>query len=292
MFEINSSPINDVKYYWEINEENVSSFWVNINSKYAVVSDLGHVFNFSTICKQKYWNYINSHNLEDLPSISISKYETPLRNWWIIQNKRFDDFVFNISITITSNNIENLEQELRDIKTIFNSKFRLYKQNNSKDNYINVVLTDFSIWNKLLSWTDIRMSFLTLDPFWIEWNWSTEFFESLSWELNTTLIINDSDYEVDLTTIIQIKEKTWTVNQLFLELNWYEIEINQTLNVWDVIVFEWSKNKLYINWVETIYKWSILAFPILKPWTVKLTYSWWWSLDLYNMYILYDKISL
>jgi len=293
MFEINSHPINYTPFVWELDNLWISSFSSEIKSDYALISNLWGVFNFNSICYQKYWNWLLEHNFDDLPSINISKYDTPLRNWWIIESSSFEDFIFNIKFIVTSDSLSNLEKEINDIKTIFNGKWiKLYKNNLWKGNYINVKITDFSIDKKLLSWTNINVSFVSVDPFWLEWTWATQFFEEISWNLDTTLIINDSSEEVDLWIIIQIKTITDLINKLKINLNWYEIEINKVLNNGDIIVLEKKTWYLYINWIRNTYKWNLLPFPILTPWQFKIVFEWWWSVDLYNTYILYDKIVL
>lgn len=292
MFEINSHPINYTPFIWELDNLWISSFSSEINWTYAILSSLWNIFNFNSICYQKYWNWLLEHNFDDLPSISISKYDTPLRNWWIVENTRFDEFIFNIKFFITSDNLLNLEKEISDIKTTFNSKIKLYKKNLEKDNYINVKITDLKIDKKLLSWTNIDVSFISMDPFWGESNWATQFFEELSWNLDTTLIINDSSHEVDLWVIIQVSELTGLINKTILNLNWYEIEINKVLNNWDIIVLEKKTWYLFINWIRNTYRWNLLPFPILTPWQFSITFDGWWTMDLYNTYILYDKIIL
>lgn len=292
MFEINSHPINYTPFIWELDNLWISSFSSEINWNYAILSNLWNIFNFNSICYQKYGNWLLEHNFDDLPSISISKYDTPLRNWWIIENTRFDEFIFNIKFFITADNLINLEKEISDIKTTFNGKIKLYKKNLEKDNYINVKMTDLKIDKKLLSWTSIDVSFISMDPFWTESNWVTQFFEELSWNLDTTLIINDSSHEVDLWVIIQVNEVTWLVNKTIINLNWYEIEINKVLNNWDIIVLEKKTWYLFINWVRNTYRWNLLPFPILTPWQFSITFDGWWTMDLYNTYILYDKIIL
>lgn len=292
MFEINSHPINYTPFIWELDNLWISSFSSEINWTYAILSNLWNIFNFNSICYQKYGNWLLEHNFDDLPSISISKYDTPLRNWWIIENTRFDEFIFNIKFFITADNLINLEKEISDIKTTFNGKIKLYKKNLEKDNYINVKITDLKIDKKLLSWTNIDVSFISMDPFWTESNWATQFFEELSWNLDTTLIINDSSHEVDLWVIIQANEVTGLVNKTIINLNWYEIEINKVLNNWDIIVLEKKTWYLFINWVRNTYRWNLLPFPILTPWQFSITFEGWWTMDLYNTYILYDKIIL
>ena len=166
------------------------------------------------------------------------------------------------------------------------------RRNCEKDNYINVKITDLKIDKKLLSWTNIDVSFISMDPFWGESNWATQFFEELSWNLDTTLIINDSSHEVDLWVIIQVSELTGLINKTILNLNWYEIEINKVLNNWDIIVLEKKTWYLFINWIRNTYRWNLLPFPILTPWQFSITFDGWWTMDLYNTYILYDKIIL
>lgn len=293
---INKNPINSVEFIGTLqNEEIITSFWNTILWKYAYLSDYWYIFNFNTILctKQTYWNYLSDKNFDDMANIEISKYDNSLKNGWVIQRKRASETIINLKMTITSNNITNLEKEIRQIKSIFNWKWKLYKKEFDRELILDVTLAEaIKVWEKLLVGTELDISFLSVSPFWKTKNWISINYESQTIPLVWTLTITDSDDPTPLKTIVQIWNITGLVNTLFLNLNDYIIEINQTINKGDIITFDWVKEKVYVNWSEVFYKWIFNDFPINTPANIWFNYSWWWNIDNYNLYVLYDKIAL
>jgi len=296
---LNSTVFNDNEILQDtILWEEISSFSSEYKGKYSFKTKLGSIFNFNTIvwdCRgndsRKYGNTLDDHNIEDMADIDIIKYETPLRNGGIIQNQRFIEKIFHIKITLYSNTIENLQKEIQAIKTAFHSWGELYKKEYNRESYINVKLEwGVKVWKILLSGTQIEFDFISLDPFFIQRNGTTKFYENQTEPIDGTLVINDSEYPPILTTIIQFWNTTW-VNNIKLELNGYELEVNETIPNNAILIFNGEENKVTLNGTEIKwYKGQFLPFPLGVPGTFKINYN--GTLDTYNTYILYDKIIL
>lgn len=292
---INENHLNQTTFLWDLWwNESVSSFWVEITSKYAFLSKTWQIFNFNTFCRwQKYWNFVRDQDFENMADIEVSSYQSPLRNWGILQSRRFSQKIFNIKMTITSDNIENLEKEIQQIKSIFNRWGQLYKKHHNRESIVNVVLSEpIKVWPMRLIWTDLDISFLSLDPFWKNQIWTTKFFENQTWPLDTTLIINDSDDKVEITWIVQIGSVTGVIDRIELTLNDYTVSINHEIISWDIIEFDTKNRTVKVNSEKVFFEWEFEDFPIWIAGSVKMNYSWSGTIDSYNLYILYDKIVL
>lgn len=301
---INWYVINDIDINWikisskKSRKESKSSFSDTSLTKYSHVSNYWLVYNFNSVAdmcewmNQTYWNALTEHNLNDAPQISVVEYESPLKNWWIIQNRRFDRYVFKLKVTVYADSIEDLEKEIQMMKVYFNWEWKLRKKYNWMMCEIWVELTDFKLGEMQISGTECEIEFLSLDPFWVDQKTKHQAFENMTEFIDWTLVISDSDFEPILTTIIQMWEVTWTIDNLKLEYNWYEIEVaDVNIPSWAVIVFDGKKWTVTVNWVEKFYLWEFFEFPLKKPAHMSFSFGS-WTVDKYSMYILYDKIVL
>ena len=295
---INWQVINDIEFIWVFQIwETISSFDTEIKTKYSYKSDLWVIFNFNTIWNfcwernQIYWNLMLNSNPNNIPEISTIEYQSPLKNWWFYQNKRFDKQEINFDLEIVSNNIENLEKEIQLMKQVFSSSGKIFKKYNKHFCYLDVILKEFSVWVLKNSGTEIKITFESLAPFWISDSKASKIFENQTTKIDTTIMINDSDYSPEYTTIIQVWNITWNINKFSFSLNWFEVEINENIRSWSIIVFDWKELKVTLDWFEVLYFWEFSEIPVWKPCQIKINYSGGNILN-YNLYILYDKIIL
>jgi len=294
---INAWPIDEIQALVPLNAVTPITSFTSIRSwQYSFVSDSFGAFNFNTMLwkcswwvNRAYWNYLTEHNFDDIAQVDITEYDSPLINWWIIQNRRFTNRTFKVKMVIVSSSWNDLLLELQTIKKTFNSLWRLYRTAYNRSEYINVRLTSFNVWTKTIWWTEIDFEFYSVDPLWINTSAWTVNFEWLTSNFDWSFVVSDSDIEPNIRVLVQVLNITWVVTWLTLNLNWYEIKVTDTVSTWDIIVFDWKNNLVTINNSIIKYEWQYFPFPLWLPWILKLDTAWAWTMDNYAMYIIYDK---
>lgn len=275
--------------------EKYSSFSNDFLTKYNFKSVLWNIFNFNNLgnsCNwidQKYGNLMLNSTTNNIPDIVTIEYQTPLKNGWIYQNRRFERQVLNFELEVSAPNIEKLEKEIQLMKQSFNQGWRVYKKYNWQISFLDVILKDFEVSELKNSGTNIKITFESLVPFFISENFWVKNFENITEKFKSTIIISDSDIEPPFLTILQINN--WNCRKIILNNNWYEIEINNEFNFGDIIIFDWKKLSVTKNWKEILYFWEFSDFKIWEPNNISLNFEE-WNLTNYNLYFLYDKIIL
>lgn len=294
---INHSSVNHTGFLWELTQwVTATSFSDIFFTKYGFKSHLGIIYNFHTrghYCSwnnQKYGNLLVTSNLHDVPDIQTTEYQTPLKNWWKYQNRRFEKQVINFQLELSAGSIQALEKEIQSMKQAFNSGGKICKKYNNKVYYLSVVLKEFTVWDLKNSGTDIRIVFESLDPFWVQEDLGAKFFENMSGNMNGSIVVYDSDIDTPYTAILQAINITgvWGIKFIIDE---YAIEIPEAIHSWDLIVFDGKNMVVEKNGQEIFYLWEFVTLPILRPCSVELVSSS-GTLQNYSLHILYDKIIL
>lgn len=295
---LNWLPVN----WWVINsEQDVSitptvweiistSFSLNLLTKYAFRTSTWSYFNFNSFCIswKKYWNFITNHNFDDIADVEVFKYANSLRHGWVIFDKRYQEKVLEMDITITSDNIDNLETEIRDLKSALEVGWECYRKENDLTVKINIELTDFVVWRLRLTWTTVRIRMLTVDPFWQTENATTVFNEnivagSFSWSLS----LSNTSIRWFVRHIMYVETVTWTINTMTLTIGWFPITINETLTSWTPIVLDGINSEVLVNWTKVRYFWQFPELEINTPHPLLVSFSWGGTVDEFDLYNIY-----
>lgn len=294
-FEINNwfiNNTNDLTNIVTIYES--SSFDSILKTKYGFKSWTWVFFNFNSICieNKKYWNILLSHDFDDIPEIDVYKYWNSLKHWWIIYDRRYKEKKFNISIKVMSDSIENLEKEIRDLKSLLEIWWEFYKVEKENTLKINIQLENIEVWRLILSWTEIKIKAISMDPFWTTNNALTIFNE---WNVNSfswTLALTKTKIKWFVKHIVFIKEITWEITSIIVNLSWFPIKVNWIFSSWDSIIFDWINNEAFINWVKTKFYWQFKELDIEKPYTLDVSFVWTWTVDSFDLYNIYENKQL
>ena len=308
---LNNNEINwyDLNYNtWESNIQNesevLSSFSSSQITKYAIKTPLWQYFNIwnfwtydSWICWEwemiRYWNILIDSNVEDLATKEIKTANNPILNGWIIQNTRFSEKNIEFTLELKSKDKKSFEKEIRDIKRNFNYKgTKLTKKEFDRISEIDVELDDTKVWTYKSKWNEITIYFKSLDPNFKKPSWNSKAYRNITWNLDASLIITDTDIEPFIETLIDIKEVTGTIDEIHIEFDWYKIEIECSIDSPEKVVFNWKKSQIFV-WNTEIedFKWKFRPFSINKPKSVKATFIW-GTADKYSIYFSYDNIYL
>lgn len=280
-----------------LNEANIiesSSFYLSLKTKYWFKSTSWIYFNFNSICieNKKLWNILTSHNFDDIPDLDIYKYWNSLKNWWVIYDRRYKEKKFDITIKIMSDSIENLEKEIRDLKTLLEIWWDFYKIEKENVLKTNIKLDSIEVWRLILSWTEVKIKAISVDPFWSTLNATTIFnewnIESFTWTINLT----NTKIKWFVKHVMLIKNITWTINSLTLTLWWFPITINWSFTNWTSVIMDWIEWKCYLNWVKVKFYWQFPELEINKPYNLTVWFSWGWTVNLFDLYNIYENKQL
>jgi len=271
-----------------------SSFYLWLFTKYWFKSNSWIFFNFNSICieNKKYWNILLDHDFDDIPEIEVYKYWNSLKNWWVIYDRRYKEKKFNISIKIMSDSIENLENEIRDLKTLLEIWWEFYKVEKENTLKINIKLEDIEVWRLILSWTEIKIKAISMDPFWKTSNSITIFNEWNIWSFSWTINLTNTNIKWFLKHIIFLRTITWVINSLTLTLWGFPIKINWTFNSWDYVILDWIESKAFLNWNKTKFYWQFPELEINNPYSLTVTFLWGWTVDEFDLYNIYENKQL
>lgn len=60
-----------------------------------------------------------SHDMDTVADVDVYKYKNALKNGGIIYDRRYTEKTYNIELTLRSDTIDNLESEIRNMKSYF-----------------------------------------------------------------------------------------------------------------------------------------------------------------------------
>ena len=241
----------------------------------------------------KYWNLIIDTNIEDLATKQINTWESPILNGGTIQSTRFSQKEIQFTIDIKSKDKKSLEKEIRDIKRNLNYKWtKIIKKEKTRVSEINVELQDVEIGKISVKSTELTLSFISLDPNFKKPSWNTKAYRNIAWNLDVSLIINDTDIPPFIHTLIDIKQLTGTITKVQLELDGYQVEIDGNIENPEKIIFDGKTSNIYVGSTQLEdFKWKFVPFTINTPRPIKVTFIG-WTVQEYSIYFTYDNIYL
>lgn len=208
---------------------------------------------------------ISTHNRDKFPDINLVTYSNPIIDWWAVLNRQYSRKLITFTGTIKSDSAEwlnnlidlfklkcswiesNLDIKINDVYR--RSKATVRTLDIQREHY-NINFVRFSI------------SFETQDPF---------FYEISSETITETDITQNSYniwavYEPNWVSYPKIYMIFWVVDstdEISIQLWDRIISINETVEDWDVLIFDWVTKSVKIWWVEIDYTGP---FPEMKNW--------------------------
>lgn len=296
-FAINTNPINTIWTPVSVigAEKPVSSFTSSAETKYSLVTENWEYFSLNNFCIRNYWywNFVDTHDLENLSSKEIIKTSFPIRDWWRFEWILFKEKILNIKWYFITETRSDLELELRKIKSLLNQSWlRIEKKELDRTSYIDVVVEDIKF-----SWlstrkTDFEISLISLDPNFKLENPIEKRFEELSWNFQSTQYFTSSEHEFDLKTLIYIANTPNNITEIEVIIDWYPIVITENISSWDLIILDWKTSSIYINDAETE-NWSGQFLPVKINKFTEISINFAWAVpDNYSVYLYNDFIVL
>ncbi len=235
---------------------------------------------------------MESHNFDDIAEIDVYKYRNALKNGWTIYDRRYREKTFDITITFISDTLENLENEIRNLKASLEVGWEFWKIEKEISLKINVKLTDFSVSRLRVSWTTVKIKMLTMDPFWAAVSSTTVIDEGNVWSFNGSFTILNSKIRGYVKHTLFLNTVTGTINQMTLTLWGFPIVINQTLTSWKTIILDWINNDVFLDWVKVKYLWQFPELEVWTPYTLTVTFAGGGTVNLFDLYTIYENKQL
>lgn len=228
---------------------------------------------------------VDTSNYDDINQIDIETYNAPRTDgWWILWY-----FVRWKSINVKLVIIEDTEDELNDM--IDYLKLKLFKQEwilkiniNNKYRTVKASLTSINFnrdFEKTTILANVEISFRAMENFQDE--------DPTSY---TDTSVTSNDFYLDINNtwartdwqLYMIFSSAWVwTNNIQIEQDWYTLEINKTINSWDILVIDWIEKQVLYNWVAIDYDWP---FVQLQNWSnqINIKINWTFVVDVTHLY--------
>lgn len=239
------------------------------------------------------WIHFLDDNIRDLPNVDISTYIKPYWNGWKINQRRLTDKVVTVQFRIITKSHEILEQTILNLKTKLNRWGELQINENWYLKYIDVVLQDIKFDANLWVWQmiDVDIEFLSVNPIKKSRN-QTAWFTNQSWDNLFNVSLTKSNQAITPKFKIILSDIDWEIDWVKISYYWFEIDYLWTLVSWDTIDFDWERWVCLLNWEEVDFDWIIRDIEVLQQTQINVQFTWTWSVESYNFYLLYYNLSL
>jgi len=220
--------------------------------------------------------YAEDGNYDDINKFDISTYNAPRIDWWwllwyYINWKQID---FRIILradneTDLNNKIDEMKKKLakpnQDLKIKINWEYRVWEASLNKFE-VNRDFSEGTIQSNIQIW-------FIANTHWESNNSSITTYNNVTTNINMDIENNwttSCDY---IITIVFSPGSSW-VDNIIIEKDWYELEINQSVSPWDVIVINWIEKEVLYMMTEIDYDWVFRQLEVgSNPIILKLNWS-------------------
>ena len=238
------------------------------------------------------WIYVIENNFRETPTKEFQQYNNPFSDWWQILSSKYTRKEISMTLWIITNWIVSLEATLSNLKSVFDSWWKLQFNHNWILRTIKVEIDELSVNNIRWYRAEMNLKFLSVSPF-FESIENVKVSTGLSWnsQIGLGLFNTERNLYVDINLIIA--EITWNIDGASVTYNWFSVTYNWILVSWDVLEFNWRTKKVLLNDVEVPkYSWQFTEIEKNKQTPIDVSFSWWWTVDNYNIYTLYNNLFL
>ena len=240
------------------------------------------------------WNLDNGDNIrvvqsnhDDIWTIDFDTYETPLQDGGWVLGKYYRKKQIQLILSVKADTPESFNDLIDEIKyqtaktewklrIIINwiVRERTATCTSLKFNRKNYNVT--RVGNVVLTFTCVNPHSQLEDP-------ESASFISRTWSFQSSVIYR---WRAETYPKLSLTMDSWSSTWMRFELNWYVIEINTSLTVGDIIIFDGETKSVTVNDTEVVYSWPFTPltygeniFSVNNDWT----YS--WSLSYFIKYL-------
>lgn len=224
---------------------------------------------------------IKETNHDDVWTMDFSTYKTPLQDWWWVLWKYYRTKTIKIELSILADSEEHLNDLIDELKyrtdeTEWNLRITINWKVRERTATRTALKFNRKYYNiNILQ--DVELTFTCVNP---HAHASTQTMTSIMAQTWTFQSAVQYDWRTGAYASLFLTMDAWTSAWMRYELNWYVIEIDTTLNEWDIIIFNWDEKKVLVNGVEVAYTWPFVPleyweniYSITNDWTFTGTLS-------------------
>lgn len=271
---------------YQINSKTLAWWALNWNYNLSTTPQDNFVFNWYSLDN---WSSIRVQtvNYDDVWEIEWNIYNAPQTDWWWVLWHFFRAKQIIFRLSLKSNTLEDLNDLVDDFKkNIRETEWDLDIKVNWNIRSTKASLTSLKFNRQFYHITfiqPIELIFSTIEPNWKDKYYTVEEFQNVT---SSTLeeVINTSSYKTDYRIQFAFAWSwiSW-VTQVSIEIDWYEVEIQETITNNDVLIFDWEEKQCTLNWTIIDYSWVFTKF---NPWTnqIQFTLNWTFTVDISVLY--------
>lgn len=243
-------------------------------------------FTFDWYGLQNKYITISKSNHNNQPNISLSTSLNSQTNWGVVLNKQYTTKNITLIGSVSAETIELFWKKLDELKQrVSKTEWFLDIKHNwiirrCKATVVNSNIFDINHYN--ITFCPLVLEFKTLEPFSYEKTEWSHAYNSISSDLYEEITYNWT-IETDVKTYFVFWNSISWLTELSL-LIWDEkIIIQETISDDDVLIIDWEKKAVTLNWIEIEYNW---IFPKLYSWfnTIEYKFNWTFSCDITVLY--------
>lgn len=213
-------------------------------------------------------------------------FSNPLNHWlWLVSKYwRWKSLILKWIVKCDSQS--SLESKLDEIKKSLrkNEWYLRYKRWDWSYREIKTICTSVKFSKEFFNivWCPFEITFQSLDAFFRDVVLLNTFSENITSSLYVEEITYTWSEESCPQIYFQFTSASW-ITSVSMEINWKIITYTWTITTGDILIFDWSKKKVYKNNIEVLFSWS---FPKLYPWSNLVEYSidWTFNCNVSNVY--------
>lgn len=229
------------------------------------------------------WNTVRViwSNHDDIWTVDFNTYNTPLEDGGGVLGKYYRKKLIQLTLSINAWNKEALNDLIDEIKyrtSITEWTLKITINGIVRERTATCTSLKFNRQNFNVNWCGkVVLTFTCVNPHSQLENPESADFISQTGAFQSSVIYR---WRAETYPKLFVTMDSWTSAWMRFELNWYVIEINQTLNQGDIIIFDGETKSVTVNDVEVVYSWPFTPlnygeniFSINNDWTYTWTLS-------------------
>lgn len=228
---------------------------------FTTAKDISWSFIFNGLDLSDCWELsVDTSNYDDINAIDLDTYNAPRTDWGWVLGYFVRWKTLNVKMVVMKDTAEELNDTIDYLKLkLFKQEWILRIKINGKYRRIRASLTSINFnrdFENSTMLTNVDISFKAMENFQDE--------EPMNY---TDVWVTDNVFDIDINNLwartdhqIYMIFGSWIVwtDNIKIEQDWYTLEINQPINDWDILVFDWIEKQVLYNGTPIDYDWPFV----------------------------------